>query len=119
MEYQKHYIRIDADYNIIKGFSDAFEEPQPGDICITELGGRHFEMMGEVNPSLVDMRGVYLYKYVGGSITAKDAAEIEREIPVVSVASPTLEQRLRAAEAAFMEMAGEIYGKIRVDGPIK
>ena len=48
----KHYIRLDENNYVIKGFSDAFEEPLPTDICINENGGRHFELFGEINPNL-------------------------------------------------------------------
>ena len=34
--YNKHYVRLDANGNVVKGFSDAFEEPKTGDICINE-----------------------------------------------------------------------------------
>ena len=56
--YNKHYIRIDTEGRIIKGFSDAFEQPIDGDICINEKGGRHFEMLGVVNPPLMNMQGI-------------------------------------------------------------
>jgi len=38
----KHYIRIDAEKNITHGFSDKFEKPVQGDICINENAPRHF-----------------------------------------------------------------------------
>ncbi|ASA20953.1 hypothetical protein [Paenibacillus donghaensis] len=40
----KHYIRVDTDDNVIRAFSDAFEQPQPGDLLVTENGGRHFNL---------------------------------------------------------------------------
>lgn len=79
MDANKHYIRLDDENNIIKGFSDAFKQPQPDDILINEQGGRHFELLGQVNPSLVDGRGVHLYKYVNGQIVVKTPDEINRE----------------------------------------
>lgn len=35
----KHYIRLDSVGRVIKGFSDAFEQPEETDICINEDGG--------------------------------------------------------------------------------
>ena len=63
--YDKHYIRTDEDGQIIKGFSDAFEQPQEGDICINEQGGYQFRLMpgGEENPPLLDDEGNPLYRW--------------------------------------------------------
>jgi len=40
--FNKHYIRLNIDKSIIKGFSDASEQPQPDDILINAKGGVHF-----------------------------------------------------------------------------
>ncbi|ASA22305.1 hypothetical protein [Paenibacillus donghaensis] len=40
----KHYIRVDTEGNVIRAFSDAFEQPEPGDLLVTEDGGRHFNL---------------------------------------------------------------------------
>ncbi len=61
--YNKHYIRFDANNCIVKGFSDAFEHPEESDICINQEGGRHFELLGQVNPALFDGYGCPKYKY--------------------------------------------------------
>lgn len=62
--YNKHYIRV-VDGIVTKGFSDAFEEPTDTDVCIDEKGGRHFEIDGEINPSLFDDNFCHLYRYDG------------------------------------------------------
>lgn len=63
MNNNKHYIRVENGY-VIKGFSDAFETPLETDICISEEGGRHFAINGEINPMLVDFEnGVHIYRY--------------------------------------------------------
>lgn len=67
----KHYIRIDEQNNITHGFSDAFEQPQGSDILINDLGGRHFELFGQINPSIQNEQGVYLYRYSDGVILHK------------------------------------------------
>lgn len=76
----KHYIKIDNNKRITKGFSTDFEEPQENDICINENGGRHFELLGQINPSLLNMQGVYLYKYENGEITKRTEEEIGNDI---------------------------------------
>lgn len=60
--YNKHYIRVEDTF-IVKGFSDAFEAPLETDICINEKGGRHFEIDGEINPSLYNINGTHIYRY--------------------------------------------------------
>ena len=64
IEFNKHYIRLDSNNHIIKGFSDAFEQPLETDICINEQGGRQFELNGEINPTLFDGYSCAKYKYV-------------------------------------------------------
>ena len=64
----KHYIRLDANNNITKGFSDAFEIAQQDDICICEDGGRHLELNGVINPALRDEDGCPNYKYINSEI---------------------------------------------------
>ena len=62
MNTYKHYIRL-QDGCIIKGFTDAFECPEPGDICIQEQGGRHFEIK-----DLCTLQGCAKYKYIDSCI---------------------------------------------------
>lgn len=40
----KHYIRVDAEGNVVRAFSDAFEQPVNKDMLVTEEGGRHFNL---------------------------------------------------------------------------
>lgn len=103
----KHYIRLDENMNIIKGFSDAFESPLGKDICINENGQRHFEMFGEVNPSLINGNGIYIYKYIDNSFIAKTDAEIQTEIELLTK-EPTAEERLQSLEDAmiFLTLGG-------------
>lgn len=81
--YNKHYIRLDANNHIIKGFSDAFEEPLETDICITEEGGRHFELFDTINPPIVDITGCHLFKYVNNNVL--ETTEEERAIEFASL----------------------------------
>ena len=76
--YNKHYIRLDGNI-VIKGFSDAFETPLESDICINEKGGRHFELNGEINPSLFDENFCHLYRYENNEIRLATVEELEAE----------------------------------------
>ena len=59
----KHYIRVNGDI-VIYGFSSEFELPLDTDICINENGGRQFELLGEVNPQLVNDNGTHRFRCV-------------------------------------------------------
>lgn len=85
--YNKHYITLDENCNIINGFSDAFYQSSESDICINNLGGRHFVIDGVENPQLVDKQ-VYLYKYVDSEVVKKTDEEISIELQ--NVIKPTL-----------------------------
>jgi hypothetical protein len=54
-----HYIRIDANNIVIHRFSDAFEQPQDGDICVATNAGRHY------NDPITDGQGNFIYKWDG------------------------------------------------------
>lgn len=81
--YNKHYIRLDVNNYIIKGFSDAFEQPEESDTCINQEGGRHFELLGQNNPTLVNIQGVHLYKYVNGTVSKTTAEEQAMELETI------------------------------------
>lgn len=79
--YNKHYIRADNENKILYGFSDAFEQPQEGDICINEQGSYQFRLVpgGEENPQLFDEEGNPLYRWNGEKaipVTSKHASKI-------------------------------------------
>lgn len=99
--YNKHYIKLDAISCIIKGFSDAFEQPEEEDICINEEAGRHFELLGRVNPPLVNMRGSHLYKYENGTI--QETTEEEREAEAETGQLPVLKTQLIAKSKDNLE----------------
>lgn len=83
------YIRV-KDTNIVKGFSDAFETPVEGDICIDESDTRHFHIGDEINPSLCTMDGLYLYWYIDGEIIKKTDEEIKEETPAPVIVPDSL-----------------------------
>jgi hypothetical protein len=99
--YNKHYVRLDTENRVIKGFSDAFEQPTDGDICINEQGGRHFEISGVINPPLINEAGIYLYKYVDGTVLERTADEIKANIKETTQ-EPTINERVSAIEDAMI-----------------
>ena len=72
--YNKHYIRVDENGCIIKGFSDAFELPEDGDICINQQGGYQFRLFpdGEENPPLRNDDGNLLYRWDGMAVERRE-----------------------------------------------
>ncbi|HCT64469.1 MAG TPA: hypothetical protein DIC60_04245 [Lachnospiraceae bacterium] len=99
----RHYIRLDLEGRIIKGFSDAFEQPIEGDICINEQSGRHFELFGVVNPPLMDVQGIYQYKYVDGVVSERTTEEIQADIAnIPTVLSEQEQTNMAIAELTMM-----------------
>ena len=83
--YNSHYIRTDTESRIIRGFSDAFEQPEPGDICINTEGSYQFRLFpgGVENPPLRDDYGVPLYKWDGTVAIARTPQELEADRPAL------------------------------------
>lgn len=107
MYYHKHYIRLDAENRILYGFSDAFEPPLDGDVCINEQGGYQFRLFpdGEENPSLIGANGIHLYKLDGGNIieTTPEDHDAEREfLYPLSLHKQEKQERNKAALASFL-----------------
>lgn len=99
----KHYIITAESGRILRGFSDDFEQPTDGAICINEDGGRHFEMNGTTNPSLIDFNGISRYKFVNGQVVERTSAELDADKSVI-VPIPTIEERTEALENAMLEL---------------
>jgi len=93
----KHYIITDELGRVLRGFSDDFEQPTESAICITEDGGRHFELNGVINPPMTDELGVPLYKFDGDQVIERTQEELDADKPVV-VPVPTVEERLAQVE---------------------
>ena len=112
--FNKHYIRINADGNIIAGFSDAFRQPEADDILINEQGGYQFRLFlnGEENPPLFTEDGIPLYRWSSGQVQPRTEAKIqaERDARPKFAQLPTIQEQLDAMSAAIMEMAGELHG---------
>jgi hypothetical protein len=71
----RHYIRVNKSNEVVAGFSNAFEQPLPTDICITPdgTGERHF------NPQLQE-RGVWAYTWDGEAMVKRDVDPIAKPI---------------------------------------
>ena len=106
--FNKHYIRVNADGNIIAGFSNAFQQPQESDILINDQGGYQFRLFpdGEENPHLITHEGIALYRWTDGTVhqRTEDEMNAERNRVRQAVPTPTHEERIEALEAVIMEM---------------
>lgn len=107
--YNTHFIELDEQSRIIKGWSDAFAPATENSIVINSKGGYQFRLWpdGEENPNLFTMEGIPLYKWNGEQVIARTEEEIEAEresIPKLP-AMPTYEERLSAMESAMLVMA--------------
>ncbi|MCL1819418.1 MAG: hypothetical protein FWG36_02035 [Oscillospiraceae bacterium] len=111
----KHYIRIDNYNRIIKGFSDAFEQPEQSDICINEQGGRHFELFGETNPPPFTMDGIPLYKWDGKAVQRRTDKEIEADRHSVPISKQQLVSELEKSD--YMIIKAAEYGLAGLDTP--
>ena len=107
MDGNKHYIRLDSNNNIVKGFSDAFEQAIEWDICINENGGRHFELFDVVNPAIQN-KGIYLYKYADGVIIPKSQEEIEQEMSLLPLPPKTAIEILQETVDALVLSSLEV-----------
>lgn len=101
----KHYIITDETGRILRGFSDDFEQPEAGAICICEDGGRHFELNGVINPPMMDYNGTPLHKLDGAKVVVRTQEELDADKPIiVSVPSPSIEERTSVLESALLEL---------------
>ena len=102
MDGYKHYIRISEAGIIIHGFSDAFEQPQDGDILVLENGPRHFH---EVWPEpLTNERGQFRFKWADGQIVERSQKELDAEWAQRPPEPPSIQQRVEAAEQALIAL---------------
>ena len=97
-----HYIRLNEAGEVVHGFSDAFEQPQDGDILVLGNGPRHFH---EAWPeSLRNERGQYRFRWIDGQRVERSQEELDAEWAQRPPGPPTLEQRLQATEQALLAL---------------
>lgn len=101
----KHYITVDDQGRITNGFSDAFHQPSEKDICINEQGGYQFRLFpnGEENPVLYEENGIPLYKYDGGVVAKRSAADIAEDTAALPEPAPTEDEK-RDAQIFYTAM---------------
>jgi len=102
MDGYKLYIRTNEAGEIIHGFSDAFETPEPGDILVLENGPRHFHLAWP--EPLRNVRGQYLFRWVNGQRVAKAQDELDAEWAARPQGPPTLEERVKATEDLLLNI---------------
>lgn len=106
------FIRV-VDGIVTHGFSDDFEAPLEGDICINEMGGRLFSL------GLRDMQGRALYKWSEGTLVARNAEELADDlIPKYASQQPAFE-RLGAPAYTGHDAAVQVrlrWGETLLDG---
>lgn len=105
--YNQHFIEVDEQNRIVKGWSDAFAPATENSIVINEQGGYQFRLFlnGEENPSLYTWDMVPLYKWDGEQVVARGEDEIEADraaIPKPPVV-PGDHERLELLENAMLE----------------
>ena len=105
MFFNKHYIRVNAEGMIIKGFSDAFEQPIEGDILINEKGGRHFEINGETNPSLFDNNMCHIFRFENNTIRKSTEDELALEWEMIKPVPVPTEMELIWQAITDLEIA--------------
>ncbi|NHN31119.1 hypothetical protein G9U52_14870 [Paenibacillus sp. S3N08] len=94
----KHYIRINENSLIIKRFSSAFEQPEGGDICVNEDGGRHY------NDPVTNERGQYDRQWIYEEDGPRSQTDLDAEWDTRPPAPPTPEQ-VSEQRIADLEMA--------------
>ena len=99
----KHYVRVDEEDKIVHGFSSDFEKPLDTDICINENGGRQFELLGVMNPILVRLNGVHLYRLVT-TITEEQVPIVEDVTDELNVNIDTSNVSLEDSEAVLTDV---------------
>jgi len=116
--FYKHYIRLNENNQVIKAFSEAFEQPEAADILLTDKGIR------QCNIDLHDMAysGAPKWKWDGKALVEATAAEKaawqaklppappsqEELIKALQTEVATLKTRLGAAETAAATNATKI-----------
>lgn len=115
--YNRHYITIDKNNKITDGFSDAFRQPSPDDICINERGETQFCLLpeGEENPPLLNANGVHLYAWDGAGVRetteeerSAEMEELEASRPVVA---PSIEEKVDLIGAQLSALMLESMNK--------
>lgn len=108
--YNKHYIEVDDQGCITRGWSDG---PHPdmdttNAICINEEGGYQFRLApgGEENPPLWTMDGIPLYKWEDGQVVPRTEEELAADRAAIPEPPPNAQEQLRADVDFLAAMQG-------------
>lgn len=82
--YNKIYARADASGKVVHIFSEAFEQPQLGDVCIDEL---NVERHGAQKYPVLDENGFFNYEIKDGQLVGRDKTEDIKNIEVENIRS--------------------------------
>ena len=106
MTANKHYIRVNEAGNIVDGWSDGPNRGKDaaGAVLIREEGSYQFRLFsdGEENPALFNGEGIALYRWNGTEAVARTPEELTADGPDSDLPIPSLEERVRAMEAAIL-----------------
>lgn len=109
----KHYIRLNSDKNIIKAFSDKFEQAEKDDICMNENGGRHFHL------EIFTPENEFKYKYVSKKIVERTNAEINSLANLKKRKIVEIQNNRQTAERIYNSIrrvvAGESFNDIEAE----
>lgn len=83
----KHYIRVQNGI-ITHRFSDAFEQPQEGDICVATNAERHY------NEPVKNERGQYNRQWIGGNEFPRSQEELDAEWANRPPQPPTVDDKI-------------------------
>lgn len=107
MKGHKHYIRVREDNTIIHIFSNAFEQPEGGDICVNEDGDRHFHQIN--GEELFDKKGFFQFKYEEEQIKKKSVTEINQSAEYVLAESAKLLADLMATDVGMARVTEDLF----------
>ncbi len=110
----KHYVRLNKNNFVVKGFSKLFEEPLETDTCINEEGGGHFELNGIINPSLIHLDGFPKYKYVDGEIIETTKEEHQTYLSNLPAPKPTATEVMAKQITILMSENAEKEEQLRL-----
>ena len=98
----KVLVRVDDAGRVVEINSDAFVTDTDGWVEIDSgWGDKYHHAQGNyLESSLIDERGLFLYKLENGQVVKRSAAEVEADYRP-QPAAPTQEERLAALEDAF------------------
>jgi hypothetical protein len=83
----KHYIGIDTNNYVIRGYTTQHMIPLESDICINENGGEILSLNGCENPSIVNENGSHNYKYVNNEVRGTSIEEQNAELKDIRLQS--------------------------------